>query len=375
MARIYFDNAATTAVSTEVLEEMLPWYSEKFGNPSSIHSYGRESRMAIEKSRKLVASHMGCKPGEIFFTSCGTESSNTAITLSIRDLGCKHLITSRIEHHATLHTVQFFENLGMCQVHYVHLLPDGHVDLAHLEELLKHLEPEKKLVTLMHANNEIGNLTDIQGVARLCSTYQAYFHTDAVQTVGHFPIHLTSHPIHFLSASAHKFHGPKSSGFLYIRGGVNVKPLIHGGGQERNMRAGTENVAGIVGLAKALDLAIRDHEVDKNHILQLKNRLREKLLTHPALILNGSDIEHSLYTVLNIAFPRTEKTEVLSMQLDVEGICVSGGSACSSGAEGGSHVIKNAFPDRSCVPIRFSFSKYNTMDEVEWVAQRIFELI
>lgn len=374
MSRIYFDNAATTAVSSEVLQEMLPWFSEKFGNPSSVHSYGRESKMGLEKARKTIAAHMHCKPGEIFFTSCGTESSNTAITSAIRDLGCKHLITSAIEHHATLHTAQFYENLGLCKVHWVRLLPDGHIDLNDLERILSRTE-EKKLVTLMHANNEIGNMTDIEYVAKLCARYSAYFHTDAVQTVGHFPFNLQAFPIHFLSASAHKFHGPKSSGLLYINGSVQIKSFIHGGGQERNMRAGTENVAGIMGLAKALDIAMTDHESDKAYIRDLKNGLKEKLLSRPELLLNGCSDDQSLYTVLNIAFPKTDKTEVLSMNLDVHGICVSGGSACSSGAQGGSHVIRNAFPDRACVPIRFSFSKYNTMEEVELVAQRIFEML
>jgi cysteine desulfurase len=244
--RIYFDNAATTALDPQVLETMMPYLTEKFGNPSSIYSYGRETRMAIEAARKTVAKILNAHPAEIFFTSGGTESSNTAITAAIRDLGCKHIITSPIEHHAVAHSVEHADNLDIAKVSYVKLLPNGHVDIEDLEKLLA-ASNEKTLVTLMHANNEVGNILDIHAVGNLCKLYNAIFHSDTVQTVGHFPFDLRTTPVHFITGAAHKFHGPKGVGILYINENVKIKPFVHGGGQERNMRAGTENLYGIVG--------------------------------------------------------------------------------------------------------------------------------
>lgn len=365
MHRIYLDNAATTAVDAAVLQDMLPYFTEKFGNASAIYSYGRENRLAIEQARKKVAAIIHAQPGEIFFTSCGTESSNTAIQGSIRDLGCKKIITSPIEHHATLHTVEHLVEQKMCEVAYVKLLENGQIDLEHLAQLLSE-STVPCLVTLMHANNEIGNLLDIEKVAQICATYGAIFHTDTVQTFGHFEFNMQQYPIHFLSASAHKFHGPKGAGMLYINSTVQIKPHIHGGAQERLMRAGTENVPNIVGFASALTLAMQHFHEDRVYIQSLKDYLREKILQHfPETCINGDEGEQSLYTILNIAFPKNEKTAVLSMQLDIAGICVSGGSACTSGAEGGSHVIKAVYPNRNCVPIRFSFSKHNTFEELD----------
>jgi len=375
MQRIYLDNAATTAVDEDVLKAMLPYFTEKFGNASSIYSYGRETKMAIEKARKSVAKILNTSPGEIFFTSCGTESSNTAIHGAVRDLGCKHIITSPIEHHATLHTVEYLKSTGACKVSYVKLTDNGHVNLHDLESLLSE-SSDSTLVTLMHANNEIGNLLDIEKVAFLCKKYQAIFHTDTVQTIGHFHFDLQKFPIHFLSASAHKFHGPKGSGMLYINKEVAIKPFINGGAQERMMRAGTENVPNIVGFATALENATANYEKDSQYILSLKKYLKTALLSSiNGLEINGDDGEQSLYTVLNVSFPKNEKTEVLSMNLDIANICVSGGSACSSGAEGGSHVIKAIYPNKNIVPIRFSFSKYNTKDEVDMVVEKIKNLL
>ncbi|MCU0376496.1 MAG: cysteine desulfurase, partial [Chitinophagaceae bacterium] len=254
MNRIYLDNAATTALDAPVLEAMMPYLTEKFGNPSSIYSYGRESRLAVENARKSVAKLLNAHPAEIFFTSGGTEASNTAILAAVRDLGCEHIITSSIEHHATLHTVEYLYNRGEAALSYVKLLPDGHIDMEHLEKLLAEAEG-KVLVTLMHANNEIGNMLDIDAVGELCKLYGAIFHSDTVQTVGHFPFDLRNTPVHFITGAGHKFHGPKGAGLLYINENVRIKPLIHGGSQERNMRAGTENLYGIVGFAKALELA------------------------------------------------------------------------------------------------------------------------
>ena len=260
MNRIYFDNAATTPLAREVLDAMLPYMTTQFGNPSAIYSYGRESRLAIETARKKVAKLLNANPGEIFFTSGGTESNNTAILSAIRDLGCKHIITSCIEHHAVLHTVEHY-GCGEVSYSFVDLLPDGHVDLEDLDRKLA-AQKERCLVTLMHANNEIGNLLDIVTVGEICKKYNAIFHSDCVQTVGHYPIDLRNTAVHFISGAGHKFHGPKGCGILYVNDNIHVKPFIFGGGQERNMRAGTENLYGIVGFARALELAMEHYEKD-----------------------------------------------------------------------------------------------------------------
>ena len=375
MTRIYFDNAATTPLDAQVLQAMMPYFTEHFGNASSIYSYGRENRMAIESARKLVASSLNIKPGELLFTSGGTESSNMAITCSVRDLGCKHIITSPIEHHATLHTVEFLKSLGLVDVSYVKLTQDGHVDLIDLEQLLER-KNAKTLVTLMHANNELGNITDIVYVGELCERFGAIFHTDTVQTLAHYHLDLQKVKVHFISGSAHKFHGPKGTGILYTNHMVQIKPFIHGGGQERAMRAGTENVAGIVGFAKAFELSMLHHDEDMVFIRSLKQYMKEKLSSaFEDIIFHGDTGEKSLYTVLNAGFPINERTEMLSINLDVAGICVSGGSACSSGAQGGSHVIKGAYPHSHRVPIRFSFSKHNTFEEIDTAVLKISEFL
>ena len=285
MNRIYFDNAATTPLDPEVLEAMLPYMTTHFGNPSSIYSYGRETRLAIETARKTVAKLLNANPGEIFFTSGGTESNNTAILSAIRDLDCKHIITSPIEHHAVLHTVQHYD-CDEVSSSYVKLLPNGHVDLADLEEQLKKSKV-RPLVTLMHANNEIGNLLDIDAVGNLCKKYNAIFHSDCVQTVGHYPLDLRKTPIHFITAAGHKFHGPKGVGILYINDNVKIKPFIYGGGQERNMRAGTENLYGIVGFAKALELAMANYEKDRSYIESVKSYMIEQLRKNLAFYENS----------------------------------------------------------------------------------------
>lgn len=377
MRRIYLDNAATTPLEPEVLDAMMPYLTEKFGNPSSIYSYGRESKMAIEGARKSVAKILGCTPGEIFFTSGGTESSNTAIRAAVRDLGCTRIISSPIEHHATLYTVQEMDKRGKARAEYVRLTEDGHIDVAHLEKLLK-ASDEKTLVTLMHANNEVGNLLDIETVGKLCEEHSALFHSDTVQTVGHYPFDLKNLPVHFINGAGHKFGGPKGVGILYVRAGLGINPLIRGGSQERNMRAGTENLYGIVGFAKALELAASRYDEDKSYIGELKRymcgKLREKF---PSSRCNGDVGEQGLYTVLNVSFPKSDKTEMLLMNLDMAGICVSGGSACSSGASSVSHVIKALYNGQSdeLVPIRFSFSRHNTKEEVDAVVEKLAELM
>jgi cysteine desulfurase len=373
-ARIYLDNAATTPIDPMVFEAMTPYFTEHFGNPSSIYSYGRENRLAIEKARKSVAASLHAHPSEIFFTSGGTESSNTAIFAAVKELGCTRIISSPIEHHATLHTCNFIADKGDANLEFVNILPNGHVDLNDLERRLSS-STEKTLVTLMHANNEIGNITNIKRVGELAQQYNAVFHADTVQTVGHFPIDLSQINVDFITGASHKFHGPKGVGLLYINANNKVNPFIHGGGQERNMRAGTENIYGIVGFAKALEIAMQNHESEKYHIAELKSYLKKSLEERiTGVVFNGDPSGESLYTVLSVGFPRTEKSEMLLFNLDIRNICVSGGSACSSGANQGSHVI-NALqlPDQSTV--RFSFSKYNTRQEIDSVVEALGALV
>jgi len=377
MNRIYFDNAATTSLDPEVLDSMMPFLTEKFGNPSSVYSYGRETKLAIENARKTVARILNANPGEIFFTSGGTESTNTAITAAIRDLGCKHIITSPLEHHATLHTVEHMEHFGLAKLSYVKLTDKGHIDLAHLEELLAG-SPDRTVVTLMHANNEIGNLLKIKAVGELCRKYDAIFHSDTVQTVGHYPFNLKDIYIHFLNAAGHKFHGPKGVGILYVNENITIKPYINGGSQERNMRAGTENLYGIVGFAKALEKATERYEQDSEYVKGLKLYMAEQLkASFPGVEFNGDTFGSSLYTVLNVSFPMNEKSDMLLFNLDMAGICVSGGSACTSGANSVSHVIKAISNGHSTevVPIRFSFSRHNTKAEVDAVVEKLKELV
>lgn len=372
---IYIDNAATTAIHPTVLEYMCAILQNNYGNASSIHKLGRESRTIIENARKNVASMLGTSPGEIFFTSCGTESTNTAIKGAVAEYKIKNIISSPIEHHATLHTIEHVQKTFNTHIHLLSITENGNICYNDLEDYLQKCEG-RTLVSLMHANNEIGNISDIEKISGLCRKYNAFVHIDAVQTVGHYPIDLKRIDIDFLSASAHKFHGPKGSGLLYIKKGMRINPLIQGGSQERNMRAGTENIALIAGFYKALEIALQNHENDKKHILSLKNYMIEKITNElPTCVFNGDTSEASLYTVLNVGFPLNEKTEMLGIQLDILGICVSGGSACSSGAPGGSHVIKCLHPHSNIVPIRFSFSKFNTKEEIDFVVEKIKENI
>lgn len=376
MERIYLDNAATTPLDPQVLDAMMPYLTTHFGNPSSIYSYGRETRMAIEKARKSVAGLLGAKPAEIFFTSGGTESSNTAINAAIRDLGCTRIISSPLEHHATLHTIEHLHKQGTVTLDCVALLPNGHIDLQHLAQLLQ--QPGGKcLVTLMHANNEIGNLLNLDAVGKLCREYDAIFHSDTVQTVGHYPFNLQQLPVDFITGAGHKFHGPKGVGMLYISDRIKIHPFIHGGSQERNMRAGTENLYGIVGFARALELAHENFATDSVYIQGLKNYMMEQLSAEiPGVRFNGDPSGESLYTVLNVSFPKSEKSEMLLFNLDIHQVCVSGGSACSSGASKGSHVIEALqSSDEAIVPVRFSFSKHNTREEIDYTIQLLKKVL
>lgn len=361
---IYFDNAATTRLNPQVLEAMLPFLTNHFGNPSSTYSIGRTSRMAIETARKSVSQLLGVKASAIYFTSGGTESNNTAISAAIRDLGCTCIITSPIEHHAVLHTVEYYGQQNKIPVFYVALKTDGSIDYTNFEQLLMEQTSQghKCLVSLMHANNEIGSLLNIKTVGALCEQHGAIFHSDCVQTVGHYPLNLSEIGVHFVSGAGHKFHGPKGVGILYVHPLLKIQPLLYGGGQERSLRAGTENVYGIVGFAKALELAMGSYESDSQYIASLKTYLKELLVQAiPRISFNGP--EESLYTVLSVCFPKTKESEDLLFHLDLKGVCVSGGSACSSG--GGSHVMKALQKTDECITIRFSFSKENTKEEID----------
>jgi cysteine desulfurase len=377
MQRIYFDNAATTPLDAEVLDAMMPYLTTHFGNPSSIYSYGRETRLAVENARKTVAKILGANPGEIFFTSGGTESTNTAVCAAINDLGCKRIITSPLEHHATLHTVEHLHKQKGIDLQFVKVSPDGHIDLNDLEKLLS-ASNKKTLVTLMHANNEIGNITDIHAVGELCKKYNAVFHSDTVQTVGHFPFNLHATPVDFINGAGHKFHGPKGIGIIYISEKNKISPFIQGGSQERNMRAGTENIYGIVGFAKALELATKNYEADKAYICGLKNYMLQQLQNNiEGVSFNGDYAGNSLYTVLSANFPKNEKSELILFNLDINNICASGGSACTSGANVSSHVISAINPnaDIDFVTVRFSFSRHNTKEEIDTVVNKLKEII
>ena len=375
MERIYFDNAATTSLDPQVLEAMMPYMTDKFGNPSSIYSYGRESRMAVEQARKSVASTLGAKPAEIFFTSGGTESSNTILNAAVNDLGCKHIISSPIEHHATLHTVEYLAKKSGLKLSWVKINQDGHIDTQSLEELLSSTT-DKTIVSIMHANNEIGNMIDLHEIGAICKKHGAYFHSDTVQTVGHFPFNLKETPVDFITGAGHKFHGPKGVGILYINENIKISPLVHGGSQERNMRAGTENLYGIVGFAKALEIATASYEKESNYIQALKQYMHDKLVEKiPGVSFNGDPFGKSLYTLLSVNFPKNDKTDMLLFNLDINHICASGGSACSSGAQQGSHVIQALKKEGEITTVRFSFSKYNTQQEVDKVVEKLSTLL
>jgi cysteine desulfurase len=360
---IYLDNAATTPVAPEVFEAMTPYLTEFFGNPSSTHSFGRKVKAAIEKVRKQVADTFRVLPAEIIFTSGGTEADNMAIQCAIHDLKVERIITSAIEHHAVLHTANACAD--QVKIELVKLDELGQVDLNDLERLLSDGTPT--LVSLMHANNEIGNIIDLKAVALLCKAHNAYFHSDTVQTVGHIDIDLSDIPADFITCAAHKFHGPKGSGFLFVRKTIALTPVIHGGAQEREKRGGTENVAGIIGLGKALELAYADLEAHKTHVLGLKMYMIAELeKAIPGTGFNGVCSEKCLYTVLSVNLPPHKTGAMILFQLDMAGIACSGGSACSSGSNKGSHVLAEINQvNQNGVNVRFSFSRYTTKSDID----------
>lgn len=372
--QVYFDNAATTPLEPEVIKIMTATMEENFGNPSSIHAHGRQVKTIVEKARKTIASLLNASPSEIFFTSGGTEADNMAIVRSIVDLGITHAITSPLEHHAVLHTLEEQEKRGHIHLDLVRIDEQGNVDLTHLRELLAN--NPRTFVSLMHANNEIGNLTDIKAVAEICNEFNAVFHSDTVQTMGHYIHDLSDLHIDFITGAGHKIHGPKGIGFLYINGRNKIQPLIYGGAQERNMRGGTENVYGIVGLAKALEMCYQEMKEHQDYIQGLKSYMIEELQKAlPGVEINGNkNIDQSLYTVLNVSLPPTEIADMLLFSLDIAGVSASGGSACSSGSEIGSHVLRALNCDSERPSVRFSFSKFNTKEEVDFVVKTLKDL-
>ncbi len=371
---VYFDNAATTPIDKEVLEIMMPFLTEHFGNPSTQYSFGRDTRAAVEDARKTIAQLINAQPSEIIFTSGATEANNSAIKGAVMYLGVERIITSPIEHHCVGHSVDFCRDILKTEVEMVKVDNKGNIDLVDLEKLLQS-STKKTLVTLMHANNEIGTLLDIEKVGALCKQYQALFHSDTVQTFAHFSIDVQKMNVDFISGAAHKFHGPKGAGFLYMRKQNKVQSLIHGGGQERGFRAGTENVYGIIGMAAAAKKAYANLENDKAYIFDLKNyfidTLKENFLD---IDFNGNINEQSLYAVLNVSFPPNDKSALLLFMLDMDGVCCSGGSACGSGASSGSHVVRALGKDENRVSIRFSFSKHNTKAEVDYVVEKLLKI-
>lgn len=373
--KVYLDNAATTAMDPEVIEAIIPIMQNNFGNPSSVHSFGRSSRSIIERARKQVAGFINANPGEIVFTGGGTEADNLVLRGAVNDLGVNHIITSKIEHHAVVDTAEVVGEQSNIKVSFVSFDEKGYVDLSSLETLLEENKDKKTLVSLMHANNEISNMIPLKKVSDMCKRYGAYFHSDTVQTMCHFEFDVRALGIDFLTCSAHKFHGPKGIGFLFINENIQLKPIITGGAQERNVRAGTENIIGIVGLAKAMEVAYRDLEAHQKHVSGLKSYMIEQLEEIvPGIQFNGDPKGDNLYTVLNVQFPNSDMDEMLLYNFDIEGIAVSGGSACSSGSNVGSHVLRNIGVDMSKPAIRFSFSKNNTKEEIDYALNVVKEL-
>ena len=372
---VYFDNAATTPISKKVLDKMIPYMEDGFGNPSSIHKRGREIKSVIEKSRSKVADILSCEPGEIFFTSGGTEADNMFIINTVLEKKIDTIITSKVEHHAVLHCCDYLNKTQNINIKYVSINDNGEVDLDDLEKITSN--NKNSLVSLMHGNNEIGNINDLKTISKICEKNNVVFHSDTVQTVGHYAIDLNKINIQGIVGSAHKFHGPKGIGFLYLNNKHKISPFIHGGAQERNMRGGTENVYGIVGLSEALTLAYENMATHKDKIIALKSHMIESLKQKvKGVKFNGlsSDLDNSLYTVLNASIPNVDDQQMFLFNLDINNIAASAGSACSSGSDSGSHVLKEIKTDEGFVNVRFSFSKYNSIEEVDYVINKIVEI-
>lgn len=379
MKSVYFDNAATTPMREEVINTITEIMRSNYGNPSSSHSIGRASKALIEKSRKVIASCLNVSASEIIFTSGGTEADNLILCSAVKDLGVKHIITSKIEHHAVLHTVENLKANFNIQVSYVNINPNGEIDYTHLELLLKN--DAKTLVSLMHINNEIGTILNVKQVAGLCKTHNTLFHSDAVQSVGHYKVDLQDVQIDFLAASAHKFHGPKGVGFAFVRKNSGLKALIVGGEQERGLRAGTESVHNIVGAEKALKIANDNLESEMTYTKTIKQYFINKINAEiPEAKFNGcsGNLKNSTYTLVNVCLPiEPKQAAMLLFQLDLKGIACSKGSACQSGSSLKSHVLAEILnnEDLEKPSIRFSFSKYNTTEEVDYVINVLKEFL
>lgn len=371
---IYLDNAATTAVAPEVIEVMYQNAKELNGNPSSTHSYGRKIKAKIEQVRKQLAQSLNASPLEIVFTSCGTESNNMVLKMAVETLGVQHIITTNFEHKCVLKTSERLAKAGKVKWHQLAVDKLGYISLIDLEKTLQSIGKEKALVSIMHANNEIGTLQDIEAIGNICEKYEAYFHSDTVQTYAHYPIDVEQAKIDFLAGSAHKFHGPKGVGFLYMRKDVKLSPLIDGGGQERGFRSGTENILGIVAMGKAIELAFEQIDNHQKHIVELKKYFKEQLEFHIEGVAFNGDVEKGLYTVLNVSFPEKYNSDMFLFQLDMKGIAVSGGSACASGAQTASHVMQAIGHKPNRRSVRFSFAQHNTKAEIDIVVQVLKEM-
>ena len=368
MIKVFFDNAATTPMAPEVIDVMTDIMKNHYGNPSSQHSFGRATRSIIETSRKKIANFLNTSPGNIFFTSGGTEADNMAIKCAIKDHNITHAITSKLSHHAVLHPLEELEKSGVIKLSYVEVNEKGQVSLSNLKELLD--SHPRTFVSILHANNEIGTIQDITAIGDICKEHNAIFHSDTVQTMAHYRYDLHKINVDFIAASAHKFHGPKGIGFVYISDNIKISPLLCGGSQERNMRAGTENLIGIAAISHAMEMAYEKMEEETEYIKGIKSHMIAELKKHiPQVKFNGmcDDIDNSLYTVLSCSFPETPMAEMLLFNLDIKGIACSGGSACTSGSNKGSHVIQEINPNSKRPSVRFSFSKYNTKEEVDYV--------
>ncbi|WP_425658131.1 cysteine desulfurase family protein [Tenacibaculum ascidiaceicola] len=375
MKSVYLDNAATTPMLPEVIEAVQQSMLTNFGNPSSIHQYGRKAKAAVETARKNIAKHFNISSSEIIFTAGGTEADNLILFNAVLNLGVERIVTSKIEHHAVLNTVKFLEAKHKIAVDYVRVNESGTVSMESLGDLLNKSK-KKTLVSLMYVNNEIGNMLPVEDVVALCKEYEAYFHSDTVQAIGHYHLDLQKTPIDFIAASAHKFHGPKGVGFAYFKKGIGILPMLHGGEQEKGARSSTENVHSIVGMEKALAIAYEGLGKDEEYIIGLKKYFVKKVKELiPNIEINGESVEKTSYTILNLRFPIEDK--MLLFNLDLSGVAVSGGSACQSGSSKGSHVLQEFLDEKEekKTSVRFSFSKLNTFNEVDYVLNQLKKVV
>ena len=378
--KVYFDNAATTPLYPEVVEKITEVLSNTYGNPSSTHALGRGAKSLIEYSRKQIAKELNALPSEIIFTSGGTEADNFILHSCVRDLGVQVVISSLIEHHAVLHTLEVLAKEYPIQIVYVNLTERGDIDLQHLKNLLEQYTEKKVLVSLMHLNNEIGNILPLKEVATLCKKKGAYFHSDTVQSVGHYPINLQEIPVDFITASAHKFHGPKGVGFAFIRKGIVLHTIITGGEQEKGLRAGTEAVHNIAGMEVAFNLCYKNLDKNTEKLKNLKRYFIHQLKHHfPEIVFNGTSesLKESSYAIVNVGFPALQQQDnTLLFQLDLKGIACSKGSACQSGSVQVSHVLSAFMPKEALQypSLRFSFSAFNTIEEVDFLIESLKEI-